>query len=194
MPKMDGFETTKKLRQQEKFYHLPIIALTANVSESDRQDCLNAGMDDFLGKPFKLNDIAKMLSHFLQHKQSDSNLPEDTQDNTTQHLPAIDPQRLELLKQTMGDFFKELAPGYTRDMKNKFEKIDQFLKANNSKELHILAHSIKGSSSNIGAMPLSNIAKKMEMQAKNKQIQALAVTIQQLKSEYSRVKQALENI
>ncbi len=64
MPGMDGLEATRRLREQERKAGrtpTPIIALTANVMQSDRDDCLSAGMDDFLGKPFRFADLAAIV-------------------------------------------------------------------------------------------------------------------------------------
>ena len=64
MPVMDGFEATQTLR--ERGFNKPIVALTANAQESDRQDCLASGMDDFLSKPFKKNDLEGILHRNLE--------------------------------------------------------------------------------------------------------------------------------
>lgn len=59
-----GLEATRRLREQERKAGrapTPIIALTANVMQSDRDDCLSAGMDDFLGKPFRFADLAAIV-------------------------------------------------------------------------------------------------------------------------------------
>lgn len=63
MPIMDGFEATQALRAQG--FVKPIVALTANAQESDRQDCLAVGMNDFLSKPFKKNDLESILNRNL---------------------------------------------------------------------------------------------------------------------------------
>jgi len=67
MPHLDGIAASKIIRQDEQGSknHLPIIALTANVLESDRQTCLQAGMDDFLSKPFDQEDLRKVLLNWL---------------------------------------------------------------------------------------------------------------------------------
>ena len=69
MPELDGFETTKHIRQQEKLNqpssHLTIIALTANAMAGDREKCLVAGMDDYLNKPFKQDQLATVLGRWL---------------------------------------------------------------------------------------------------------------------------------
>ncbi len=64
MPVMDGYEATRRIRareQQEGSAHLPIIALTASALEQDRDRALKSGMDDYLSKPFKLDDLAQIL-------------------------------------------------------------------------------------------------------------------------------------
>lgn len=66
MPEMDGFEATRKAR--EMGCQTPIIALTANTSEEDRQQALNSGMNEFLSKPFKANEIQAIILQFTQNK------------------------------------------------------------------------------------------------------------------------------
>lgn len=64
MPVMDGYEATRRIRareQQEGSGHLPIIALTASALEQDRDRALKSGMNDYLSKPFKLDDLAQIL-------------------------------------------------------------------------------------------------------------------------------------
>lgn len=66
MPEMDGFEATRKIRQLEahKGQHLPIIAMTANAMEGDKEACLRAGMDDYIAKPFHLGSLTRVLDHW----------------------------------------------------------------------------------------------------------------------------------
>ncbi|EXJ15898.1 ATP-binding protein [Imhoffiella purpurea] len=66
MPAMDGYETTRRLRLRERMRggRLPVIALTAYAMEGDRERALEAGMDDYLVKPFKLSDLAEMLQRW----------------------------------------------------------------------------------------------------------------------------------
>ena len=66
MPVMDGLEATRKIREAESGTRVPIIALTANVMQGDRELCLAAGMDEVLTKPFKMAELSAMLARFLQ--------------------------------------------------------------------------------------------------------------------------------
>ena len=65
LPVMDGFEATRRIRQIPRLEQLPIIALTANVLQGDRDACLQAGMDDYLAKPFKHADLQQVLHRWL---------------------------------------------------------------------------------------------------------------------------------
>ena len=61
MPEVDGFEATRRIRAGEGDGHLPIVALTASVSPEDRRRCIEAGMDDYLAKPFDRDDLQQVL-------------------------------------------------------------------------------------------------------------------------------------
>jgi CheY-like chemotaxis protein len=67
MPEMDGLEATRAIRalERERGGHVMIVALTANVIDADRAACAEAGMDDFLGKPFQLDAMQAVLDHWL---------------------------------------------------------------------------------------------------------------------------------
>jgi CheY-like chemotaxis protein len=65
MPELDGIEATKRIRAYEAGgRRIPIVALTANASEADRQTCLAAGMDDFVSKPFRIAEISAVLARY----------------------------------------------------------------------------------------------------------------------------------
>ncbi|NNJ96586.1 MAG: response regulator [Gammaproteobacteria bacterium] len=65
MPVMDGFKATKKLRQQAKYSHIPVIALTADIQQGITQQCQLAGMDDYLSKPFTHDDLIEIVMRWL---------------------------------------------------------------------------------------------------------------------------------
>ncbi len=65
MPVMDGFEAARRIREQDVLSKLPVIAMTANVMEGDREKCISAGMNDYIGKPVVEADLKKILARWL---------------------------------------------------------------------------------------------------------------------------------
>ncbi len=73
MPQMDGFEATKRIRKGEagdRYVDVPIIALTANAMKGDKERCVDAGMDDYLSKPFEVEDLLKKVEYWAKNKMS----------------------------------------------------------------------------------------------------------------------------
>jgi CheY-like chemotaxis protein len=65
MPEMDGFEATRRIRAAPAAHHTPIVAMTANSLKGDRERCLAAGMDDYVGKPVRLPELSAVLRKWL---------------------------------------------------------------------------------------------------------------------------------
>ena len=80
MPKMDGYETTAKIRAGDagrEVISIPIIAMTANAMQGDKERCLNAGMDDYLAKPIEANAVLETLKHWLIDSEKRPVSPQD---------------------------------------------------------------------------------------------------------------------
>ena len=67
MPVMDGIEATRRIRVQPRFSAMPIIAMTGNVDEHDRQRCLDCGMSEIINKPVDWEHVFFTLDHWLSH-------------------------------------------------------------------------------------------------------------------------------
>ena len=79
MPIMNGYEATKLIRAYESRIegHLPIVAMTAKTMSGDREQCLAAGMDDYLSKPFNMDELNRILNRWLTKSQQ----PDHNQQN-----------------------------------------------------------------------------------------------------------------
>lgn len=209
MPNMDGYQATRLLRQMEKQQHktsLPIIAMTAHTQPGDREKCLEAGMDDYLGKPFTLRQVSTMLSRWmtaLGHRETSEfcdnpmlcpSEPDSKMEYSTSASPinrevldsirALDPphQQRGLLGKVIGMYLDE-TPGVLRDM-------EQALQNNQRDRIFDLAHKLKSSSANLGALNLSDLCRKMET-ARSVSADKLDTLMALIQNEYNRVEFAL---
>jgi hypothetical protein len=66
MPELDGYETTRQLRKDRRWINLPVIAMTANAMQGDREKCLDAGMSDYITKPVRLEELKAALERWTQ--------------------------------------------------------------------------------------------------------------------------------
>jgi two-component system sensor histidine kinase/response regulator len=101
MPVMDGFEATSEIRKQ--YGNIPIIALTANATEDDRTHCLNAGMNDFLSKPYSIDQLQQKITDWLSKEKSNPlnavKLGAIDMKHDANIMPVLNPTRLNQIRE-----------------------------------------------------------------------------------------------
>jgi CheY-like chemotaxis protein len=168
MPVMDGYTAAVAIRHELGLYELPIIAMTANAMASDRDACLEAGMNDHIGKPFDLPELVALLCRHTGRKAvpdlspapaplAPANDPPQTLD--TEGALARLGDNAALYRQILDSFLKELAAVPAL--------LDTHLAAADYVESARLMHTIKGLSLTVGAVALSGICKEAENHFKN---------------------------
>ncbi|MBC8413407.1 response regulator [bacterium] len=203
MPEMDGFEATKKIRENEgRSRHTPIIALTANAIQGDRELCLDAGMDDYLSKPFSLEQIEKKLSKWMKPTTM-----VEAQDRAEEQNAAINAgtmksadgildlrafERMQLIQQEgTSDLVARVIKLFLSDSPALVSKMNAAVEAKTSEDTWKTAHSLKSSSANIGALKLAELCKELENDARAGSMDTAGRLVAEIENEYGRACNAL---
>jgi len=168
MPVMDGITATKAIRSNPRFSSLPIVAMTANAMDRDREECLAAGMNDHIAKPIDPDNLFKALLRWISPRAastapsvaSASPSPPDT--HTPLVIPGIDTATA--LRRTGGNRkrYESLLSRFADSQSPVLSEIRAALAAHDVGTAQRLAHSLKGASANLGAISLAEIAAKAE--------------------------------
>ena len=196
MPDMDGFEATRQWRAQEQANggeRIPIIAVTANALEGDRDVCLASGMDDFLAKPFTQQALAAMLQRWVPAAATAAL-------GARAELAAavLDPAALTALRALQTprkpDFLAQIIGIYLNNAPQLVGAIETAY-ADDQRELLLrAAHTLKSSSANIGALDFATRCCAIETAARAGQPEQTAGQIQTLRAEFNRVETALHAV
>ena len=190
MPVMDGLTATAELRRREQNTggaRLPIIALTANTMEGDRERCLAAGMDDFLSKPFSQQQLATLLKRWLALHV----LPESERRDTPQ-LPLIDAAVLRniaaLARPALLNSMIEL---YLQHSPPLIGAIETAAANSQADALQNALHAFKSSTANLGGVRLAALTKECEVLVREGGVLKTAPLVQRIRKEYQEFCSAL---
>ena len=185
MPVMDGYEATcqwRKTEQAESKPPLPIIAMTANAMQGDREKCLDAGMDDYLAKPVSIADLRGTLEQWMPPGyNSPARVDAAPKPSATTAVKGVlDGQVLSELREVMEDEFEELVATYLGNAPDLVGQLAQAAGRRDLEAMVIPAHSLKSSSANLGAMQLSEVARSIETAAREGRLEDALAARQQL--------------
>ena len=163
MPEMDGYEATAEIRRQEgETRHTPIVAMTAHALTGDREKCIAAGMDEYITKPVKLEELSRVLELFLRSPRTD---PGEQAGLTT--APLVDVDRMH---EMMGDEpveFQEIANLYLDQMSKNLQRLDAAVASGNHTEVELIAHNCAGTSANCGMNAVAIPFRELETGGRN---------------------------
>jgi CheY-like chemotaxis protein/HPt (histidine-containing phosphotransfer) domain-containing protein len=201
MPSMDGLEATRRIRAEFPPERQPrIVAMTANVLGEQRRACLAAGMDDFVQKPVGLPDLRAALA-----RRGSGELPPPPRAEPAaaegagvlpDGLPPFDPTYLANLHR-LGDLtgqplVREIVETFLAETPRRLERLREALLRADAKDLNFLAHSLKGSSNQIGAVRIATLSAQLEQKSLAAGTGDLAGLLAELEQEIGRVRPFLE--
>ena len=175
MPEMDGLEATRRVRsgewiqngEENNFHKQPyIVAMTANAMQGDREICLQAGMDEYMSKPIRVDDLVRVLSQVRLPRNGTEETPANP---VEQASPAIDEQVFRDFQISMDEDDPEnmvqLIKDYFTETQQLIKQLKNALKQGDKEIIHRSAHSIKSTSMLFGAMQLAELCKSIEIHA-----------------------------
>jgi len=160
MPRVDGYTAAARIRELgDHGRKLPIVALTANAQTNARETCLAAGMDDYLSKPFVLDDVADTVNRWLEIAHERRGLIQTAVEARPgeERFPALDPSRLEELAGDDPLFRDEIVSIFLEDVAERLDDLEKA--ATNEDEARSVAHAIKGACGNFGARSMEGIVR-----------------------------------
>jgi len=189
MPEMDGYEATAHIRHFEQLSgrRTPIIAMTANTQHGDAAKCLASGMDDYLAKPVTVDELRRKLERWLpgvthaDHvRPCERILPDD-------EGGPLDRDTFENLRQILGAALPKAVAPFLEDMPLYLDQLEHAIHEDDAETARATAHSIKGSSGNLGAITLSLIARDVEELALGRQLQRIPPLLPPLRRAFDAV-------
>ena len=211
MPEMDGYEATTRIRDPKsrvRNHDVPIIAMTANAMQGDREKCLEAGMNDYIPKPVQPQTLAEVLNKWLPEEENEGGRMKDeggagekaggghkdTDDEQSQSRDAEVFDMAGMLARLMGDedIARIVTDAFLEDIPKQIKRLKDFLAAGDAPGAELQVHSVKGAAANVGGEALREVAGEMERAGKAGDLACLRERMPELEEQFERLKQAIE--
>ncbi len=199
MPELDGLEATRRIRDSQSplpNHHLPIIAMTANAMQGDRECCLAVGMNDYITKPLVPQALADVLDKWLP--------PDSPATADEPPTPAVEPAAVSapelpvfdkagMLARLMDDegLARKIVDLFLKSTPPQIETLRGFLEVGDGPSAACQAHSIKGSSATLGGKALQAVASDIEQAAKAGELDSAVRWLAELDAQFDQLQMAM---
>lgn len=196
MPEVDGLEATIAIRSFEKSSgrRTPIVALTANAMIGDRERCINAGMDDYLSKPLRADELITLIEKMASQSLTATAVTTPAAPANTR--PADDVFNYAASVQQVGDdpeLLSQLVVVFLDQLPRLLPPLESAVAAGDAKAIRQTAHALCSSVSVIAATRAKDVARKMEMIGLNADLTHAAETHAEVLAEFRTLQDALNN-
>lgn len=192
MPKMNGYEAAAEIRRyEEDGQRIPIVAVTANAMKGEREKCLSVGMDDYLAKPFKQNELMEIINRWLVAETTNF-MAEDIFSGKQEYSSSLS-QRFSELEEDVGkEILAEIVTLFIEDSAIHLTNIKQDFARRQFGAIATTAHSFKGSSNAIGASELAALCHRLEIEVEDSEESNIEALIKKIDVAMSKVMKELE--
>jgi CheY-like chemotaxis protein len=215
MPKLDGYATTRRLREWERRTGLertPIIALTANALNGDAARCFEAGMDRYLSKPFTIDQLHRILESCVPDAESkaasrvksraeptvESKIEPKIEPKVEVDVATLDERTLDrirdLHKRGGPNLLGKMAELYLYNSRRLIDEARKSLASRDADGVAQAAHALKSSSSSVGATRLADLCDTMEMAGRQAKFDGSESLLEKIVAEHARVVRALDSL
>jgi CheY-like chemotaxis protein len=210
MPELDGLEATRQIRQRQKDRtqypnyktHMVIVAMTASAMPGDREKCLEVGMDDYLSKPVRPEDVRAVIERWgakagLEDAAAVRDSVTETAkvlvstDKTMNEKAIVDMDRLNEFTEGNPDNLTELVTLYVKQTIEQLQQLDVAVKASDASTIKRLAHSCAGASATCGMQRIVEPLRELERQGTENQLTTVHELFAQVSKEFELIRKAL---
>lgn len=197
MPELDGFEATAMIRSEQSHvlnHNVPIIAMTANAMDGDREKCLESGMNDYLAKPVRHSELAGVLAEWSVDRQIDTviesnSLPENVPDST---LIIFDEEDL-LERLEDAEFARSILDESLKEIPEILVLLQELCERGDCVAIEHQAHILKGLAANISTYALRDIVQRFEAAAKTGAIESVRFLLPEVNQQALLALEAIRN-
>jgi HPt (histidine-containing phosphotransfer) domain-containing protein len=184
MPELDGLDATRQICARWPEETRPhIVAMTANALPEDREACFAAGMNDYVAKPIRAEELVAALKRAKPLANGGS--------AAVAHV-SLDDEALGSLRELGGDeFLGEVIDAFLADAPGLVATLQSSLDSGNSEELRRAAHTLKSNGATLGAGEFAELCRTLEQRAKSDELDGASEVVERIEQEYRSLEEAL---
>jgi len=190
MPVMDGLEATRRIRASERDRRIPIVAMTANAMQGDRDSCIAAGMDDYISKPIETAELQRILRRYMTNEEAV--FVDQPVNLTDSALVASGFDYVFALTQADQEVIEIISDVFLAQWPSESQQMKLALTQGDLKPVLHLAHALKGTLAMFGARPSVEIAQRVELLASQGEATGIVELLEALDVEVAQLVVALQ--